>query len=495
MMFTIGGITAVCLVVPLQIVGCGHSDAGSSDDASSTLVQNPDGGDDAAHTSRDGVDLVVHNEPAPKPDADLPASASCVSDWCHASLAAADYIHGAMGEGECSVCHLDDQGGHSFPLRRSLGETCSFCHAVAGNLTHQHAAITNDGCISCHEPHASDTKFLLKRTSIRELCLSCHEIAPGIHEHAPFAVGECTACHLAHESDAEHLLRGEGAEHCFICHAETQYVVENAPYAHAPIADGCTSCHSPHASDHELSLKLPLDETCFSCHVEKQSDVVGASASHDAVFTGRKCANCHDPHGSGRENLLRDRQSELCMQCHDREQMATDGRVIPNMKPLLADREFLHGPVETGQCSACHSVHGAQNERLLKLGFATGFYAPFDVTDYVLCFTCHAQELVMVDETESVTGFRDGDNNLHFVHVNQDRKGRTCKTCHDIHGSNLPRHLAESVPFEGSAWAMPIQFEMSEAGGSCTPGCHELRSYNRAKEPIEVEEAPQGDVR
>jgi hypothetical protein len=86
---------------------------------------------------------------------------------------------------------------------------------------------------------------------------------------------------------------------------------------------------------------------------------------------------------------------------------------------------------------------------------------------------------VLQPKTTTLTGFRDGDKNLHYLHVNRDDKGRSCRSCHDIHGSNLPKHLASAVPFEGSSWAMPIEFEQTKDGGSCAPGCHKPRSYSR----------------
>jgi hypothetical protein len=82
--------------------------------------------------------------------------------------------------------------------------------------------------------------------------------------------------------------------------------------------------------------------------------------------------------------------------------------------------------------------------------------------------------------------------NLHFIHVNRDRRGRTCRTCHDLHGSNLPRHLAETVPFEGSGWAMPIGFRATGTGGACAPGCHEPQTYDRLDPSVPPGNAPSG---
>jgi hypothetical protein len=87
--------------------------------------------------------------------------------------------------------------------------------------------------------------------------------------------------------------------------------------------------------------------------------------------------------------------------------------------------------------------------------------------------------MVLEEKTASLTNFRDGDRNLHFVHVNRDDKGRSCKTCHAIHGSNLPNHMASEVPFEGSNWSMPIEFEKTTGGGKCAPGCHVPKTYTR----------------
>ena len=94
-------------------------------------------------------------------------------------------------------------------------------------------------------------------------------------------------------------------------------------------------------------------------------------------------------------------------------------------------------------------------------------------------FTCHEPDSVLESKTTTLTNFRDGEVNLHYLHVNRDDKGRSCKTCHELHGSNLPNHMASEVPFEGSKWAMPIEYQKTERGGGCTPGCHDTKTYDR----------------
>ena len=112
--------------------------------------------------------------------------------------------------------------------------------------------------------------------------------------------------------------------------------------------------------------------------------------------------------------------------------------------------------------------------------FPSTFYATFDLESYALCFRCHEKSLVLEANTTTLTDFRDGNVNLHFLHVNRQKKGRTCKTCHAIHGSDLPKHMASEVPFEGSQWSMPIRFVKSGDGGRCAPGCHKPLAYRRS---------------
>ncbi len=85
--------------------------------------------------------------------------------------------------------------------------------------------------------------------------------------------------------------------------------------------------------------------------------------------------------------------------------------------------------------------------------------------------------------TESATDFRNGDTNLHFLHVNKE-KGRTCRACHDTHGSNRPKHVTEGVPF--GSWEIPINFQETPKGGSCAPGCHAERDYYNDGSPPAV---------
>jgi hypothetical protein len=38
------------------------------------------------------------------------------------------------------------------------------------------------------------------------------------------------------------------------------------------------------------------------------------------------------------------------------------------------------------------------------------------------------------------------------------------------------------VPF--GAWYLPLNFQKTENGGSCLPGCHKLKKYDRVKKEV-----------
>ena len=144
---------------------------------------------------------------------------------------------------------------------------------------------------------------------------------------------------------------------------------------------------------------------------------------------------------------------------------------------LVEGSEFPHGPVADGDCVACHDPHASPNFRVLKERYPRRYYAPFSFRSYGLCFTCHDKPFILNEETDWLTGFRDGHRNLHFLHVNRKEKGRKCTNCHDIHASIKPKHIRETSVF--GTWEMELLFEKTETGGSCDPGCHEQRSYDR----------------
>jgi predicted CXXCH cytochrome family protein len=203
------------------------------------------------------------------------------------------------------------------------------------------------------------------------------------------------------------------------------------------------------------------------------------SVKHKGLDTERKCLACHDPHVSDYAKQLIKQPADLCLSCHDKEYRAGGKVKVADMKAMLGQNKVHHGPIKEKDCSSCHSPHGSNNFRILREYFPEVFYSPYRAGYYKLCFTCHEKTIAEEKFTTTMTGFRNGNENLHFVHVNQAVKGRTCRACHDAHATNNPKHIRDGVPF--GAWELPINFKKNANGGTCLPGCHQLFEYDRGK--------------
>ena len=159
--------------------------------------------------------------------------------------------------------------------------------------------------------------------------------------------------------------------------------------------------------------------------------------------------------------------------------MASDGTVVADVALAIRSAPFQHGAIREGECDGCHLAHASQHRDLLRDTFSPNFYESYDLAHYALCFSCHDKALVEQART-MLTNFRNGDRNLHYLHVHQE-KGRSCRACHEIHASRRPFHMRESVPFGG--WTLPIEFRKEETGGTCESSCHQAETYDRGWTP------------
>jgi len=303
--------------------------------------------------------------------------------------------------------------------------------------------------------------------------------------HKPVKLGVCKFCHKSVDPKKHtfKLVRTR-SELCGSCHQEQTSDAKVIPsvgqlrpktqvgkgkYVHKPLEEGkCLDCHNPHGSDYKFLLSAAkVADLCPKCH--KKNEIV--KNPHNPVAEG-ECNRCHDSHNSNYRYLLVNNQRALCFSCHE------------DTKAELDRYRFVHEPVVDRECAVCHEPHGSDYFRLLIKEYSAEFYAPFDISNYDLCFSCHQADKVLVKETEDLTDFRNGKMNLHYVHVNTPERGRTCRACHATHASDEPKHLRKKVPYGG--WEIPIQFEKTESGGSCSPGCHDSRAYDRIKPVIYV---------
>ncbi|MCP4217813.1 MAG: cytochrome C [bacterium] len=400
---------------------------------------------------------------------------NCTTADCHKEFKKMKRVH-APADDDCTTCHVKT-GKHKFKFE-DKASLCITCHDDKKEGKQVHEAVASGECSDCHTHHGGNAKGMLKTKRVDELCFGCHDKEPMEKKfvHGPNASGKCTLCHDAHTSNHKPLLITAKTTICTRCHSDKDFSGEGK-HMHSPMKQGCSGCHSPHASDFKYQLHKSPDNLCGKCHQDVVKDAGAAQFKHKALQQDRECFNCHDAHGSQYENNLRLSPLKLCLSCHDKPLIGTDGKDY-NINTIVTKNKYKHGPVEDGECSGCHSPHGSSYYKILKGSFPVKFYTPYDIKKYGICFQCHESELAHDKTTTTRTDFRDGDRNLHFVHVNL-QKGRTCRACHEIHAGTQEKHIREETPF--GSWDIPIGFEKSDVGGSCAPGCHKPFKYKRDK--------------
>ena len=201
------------------------------------------------------------------------------------------------------------------------------------------------------------------------------------------------------------------------------------------------------------------------------------SSRHSKLRDGRDCLRCHLPHFSSRQSLLSNTQQKLCLSCHKDSMQSPRGRSVKSLSTQISEKATLHAPLASQNCIPCHEPHGNGRLSFLQKAYPSMFYSPYETKFYALCFSCHDSSLAEKSQTTSATKFRNGSKNLHFVHVNKAKKGRTCLTCHLQHASKNPHMLSDSVSF--GKWKLPIGFREKKDGGTCATGCHLTKTYSR----------------
>jgi len=229
--------------------------------------------------------------------------------------------------------------------------------------------------------------------------------------------------------------------------------------------DGCTNCHNPHSGPKDYMLPATGDDLCALCHESVLQTASSSKVPHAGLDGG--CASCHDAHGTGEIRMFTQPAATLCYSCHD------------DKSTEFTAYKYQHAPVGAGECWACHAPHGGDKDALLKGNYPSDFYAPFSEEAYSLCLGCHDRGLLTFGRTSEATGFRNGDRNLHYVHVNKAVKGRTCRVCHGVHGEDQIRIVHGAKTF--GRWQIPIELTPSENGGTCLVGCHKPMRYDRKR--------------
>jgi len=196
-----------------------------------------------------------------------------------------------------------------------------------------------------------------------------------------------------------------------------------------------------------------------------------------APVTQNQCDECHRETDKVAHKFAPTAElPAMCYECHDQDKIAEAPK-----------GGSVHPPVERGECRGCHSDHGSEHQGLLIEAYSRDYYVPSAQSDqYALCFECHDEELIAEKETDA-TRFRNGALNLHYLHVTRERKGRSCRICHEAHVSDQASLIRSSVPF--GKWEMKLRFAPTETGGACGSSCHSTKRYDRQK-PVDLTKAP-----
>jgi predicted CXXCH cytochrome family protein len=410
---------------------------------------------------------------------------SCITAACHAAIGGLKNLHQPVKD-DCTSCHQQKvkehpvKGGKSFEPTAKGAALCSQCHEAMGKKKVVHPPVKDGDCLACHNPHGGSGQSLLNISDDQsELCLGCHDAAPFKQKvmHGPAAVGACTKCHDPHESGEKALLKGATRDICLKCHTDFAKALKEAAIIHPPVRDeSCTSCHSPHGTSVGSLLKKKMPDICIECHAGIGKKLAGIKVPHKPLQQEGGCGNCHSTHFSKARGLLAGDEKTVCLGCHDKEKLGTTP--LRNMKKELEGKKFLHGPIREGKCSGCHDPHGSDNFRMLTGSYPDSLYSPYREGSYDLCLGCHEKNLLRFADTTIYTNFRNGNRNLHFVHVADKRKGRSCRICHEPHASDGEK-LISKEGYQFGDWKIPLRFKLTPTGGSCAPGCHRILKYDR----------------
>lgn len=310
--------------------------------------------------------------------------------------------------------------------------------------------------------------------------------------HGPTKALGCTICHDSKKVSLSNAagVRPDLNKVCLVCHDDLEYLLKKGTNAqtglHSAIQKkGCVACHDPHQSEVKTFLKnANTTELCVECHAPMKQAL---QKGFHKTFYKEGCMSCHEPHQSKNQNLLKTPEIDLCLKCHasHKEGDSKAHVKLPENIPLIKIGSWRHGE-SSGKilrCSQCHAVHGSDQKAFLKTKYSSQTYQIFSDQTLMLCFKCHNSKLVTETKegSKAVTKFRNGDVNLHHLHIKGTARKRSCGACHEVHGAT--QKMLVKTGFEIHGIKFPIKYEKNERGGNCTTACHQKYSYDR-EQPV-----------
>ena len=325
----------------------------------------------------------------------------------------------------------------------------------------------------------------------QKTCISagCHavDLSSRMPKHSPYLEGQCLTCHRDHTSTSTTLLKSRDDAMCLPCHKEAELNAADHQLKHPAGGALCVDCHNPHQSPvRNLLRKEETRLICSKCHEPFLKKAAEYPYRHHYFDPKTECGTCHYAHQRSSNHYLRENVAETCLSCHDLP-IAMKGRVLENVADRLRTAPVVHRAMEqgsspgspSGSCPVCHTPHGSEQPSLLKAGYPAGPYGNYQTGNYALCWQCHKSSLAEDPRGDLATNFRNGEVNLHWLHVVKIRRSRSCHLCHEAHASDKPHLMRESVMF--GQWNAPLGYQASAEGGSCETPCHSKREYRRNK--------------
>jgi predicted CXXCH cytochrome family protein len=147
-----------------------------------------------------------------------------------------------------------------------------------------------------------------------------------------------------------------------------------------------------------------MESVCYGCHSDQESKFK-KNFIHKPVQDG-DCTPCHNVHGSDQPKLLKEAVPQLCTPCHS--------DLMKAATPAAGAQGSAHMPFTGGECLSCHDAHASNVAGMIVK------------KEQILCLECHT------DIGKELAGAK----SKHAPVVNGD-----CTKCHNPHTAKLNKLL------------------------------------------------------
>ena len=322
------------------------------------------------------------------------------------------------------------------------------------------------GCQSCHKGHGEyNTPMLSQAKDL--FCFKCH--------------GNSASINIARRE-------GDIAFDTVLLNIKREF---EKVYRH-PIEK--TGVHTYRETLPETDPSMPRHSECVDCHhhhyVTKENKSLGLKGTSvegaqvtNIINEYELCFNCH----SYSANLPSDQTNKaelLKISNPSYHPVIGQGQNhrVPSLQPPLTETSLI-------KCTDCHNNDdpfgpkgpmGSNHRHLLKKNF-TDHDGAEGVTQYDLCYSCHARASILGNESFQY-------HNLHISVV-----GTSCRTCHNPHGSTQYTHLIDLNSFSispSSGGSLNFR-DLGDRAGECFLSCHgkdhNPGSYPAATQPLSIQ--------